>query len=755
MPIKNISDVFDAYPKSAADFMRERGQGFFIPGYQRLYAWERSHIHQLIEDIAHGVEQLLDQDDATTFIGTLITIHDTENRGVEGSARGQLPGKVMTVIDGQQRLTTLMLTYMVLHDEIDSRHVGFKNTEDHARLWIYRQSVQTLSELIDTLEEDMNYGDGDNQWYPRMIREYVDQWSRHGADAKYESPIASLLHSYGSHKRAETRAAFKVDANNTVAKSFGIVRSIIRSSITRGTGNTISYPAASQLASETALATALFNEPIPEHVGERLDDGADVRLLELFRLVVFARFALHRVVVTVVTARSEDYAFDMFESLNTTGEALTAFETFKPQVVGHEGQDQYLHSDLKHYIDRIEAYLSAGTAAQRRQQATHGLLIAFAQAESGKRLYKRPSFQRSYLHDRFRSLDDDERAHFVRQMADTASFMHCAWDRQVMPPEGPMLEGLPAVNNVDKLCLEILSKSNHSITIGPLARIYSAQRNGAETSVGEAAQMMVAFFGLWRGAKRGTAGIDDLYRTLMLEGYPERDISPLSRLAERQESSSVPSLDELRKYLRVRLEEGSIDTRDKWVALAKDIPIYTESRDLTRLLLLAATHNTVADPEYPGLVKEGRGNVLELLNYESWTNQANITIEHIAPQSETARELWPNDLYENPETIDRIGNLLLLPSNDNSSISDRPWSEKRAIYRVLAATTADEMEKLIAAARAEGIEIPPGIAERTDYLPLTSSVGLLDDDWSLQIVEERSVRLLQLAWGRLAPWLGL
>ena len=55
---------------------------------------------------------------------------------------------------------------------------------------------------------------------------------------------------------------------------------------------------------------------------------------------------MHKVGVTVVSAPGA-YAFDMFESLNTTGEPLTVFETFRPKVIQAEGLDKYENSDSK------------------------------------------------------------------------------------------------------------------------------------------------------------------------------------------------------------------------------------------------------------------------------------------------------------------------------------------------------------------------------------------------------------------------
>jgi hypothetical protein len=58
---------------------------------------------------------------------------------------------------------------------------------------------------------------------------------------------------------------------------------------------------------------------------------------EIFILLLILRFVLQRVFVADIVAKKEEYAFEMFDSLNTTGDPLTAFETFKPKVVEHIG----------------------------------------------------------------------------------------------------------------------------------------------------------------------------------------------------------------------------------------------------------------------------------------------------------------------------------------------------------------------------------------------------------------------------------
>ena len=65
-------------------FLRKK---YVIPIYQRSYAWEKYEIEQLIEDIIES--------EGNYYLGNLIVDRIDEN--------------VFSVIDGQQRLTTLFL----------------------------------------------------------------------------------------------------------------------------------------------------------------------------------------------------------------------------------------------------------------------------------------------------------------------------------------------------------------------------------------------------------------------------------------------------------------------------------------------------------------------------------------------------------------------------------------------------------------------------------------------------------------------
>ena len=111
---------------------------------------------------------------------------------------------MLLVIDRQQRLTTLLLTNICLHQEIRRRGARFEKEETAFR-WLYRQTIEVNAQLQETFEEDRKWGDGVYQWYPRMIRAYVDSWSRSKDHARYKSPIAAFIHGYSDHIRGDNR----------------------------------------------------------------------------------------------------------------------------------------------------------------------------------------------------------------------------------------------------------------------------------------------------------------------------------------------------------------------------------------------------------------------------------------------------------------------------------------------------------------------------------------------------------------------
>ena len=91
---------FDASVKEIRQILRNDGNLYAIPRFQRGYAWTRSQIQLLWSDLL--------EEDTGMFIGTILL-----NHGEVGQERVQ-------IIDGQQRLLTITILLSVIRDKISS-----------------------------------------------------------------------------------------------------------------------------------------------------------------------------------------------------------------------------------------------------------------------------------------------------------------------------------------------------------------------------------------------------------------------------------------------------------------------------------------------------------------------------------------------------------------------------------------------------------------------------------------------------------
>lgn len=767
-----IKDVFGAQPKSVWEYLCENGQGLYVPAYQRQYSWDKSKISRLFEDACHGFTMLIDHNDSITFLGTIIAIHDTQYLTVNPLVKGDVPSRVMTIIDGQQRLTTLLLINTVLHEEIRLRHAKFKDANEPAREWLLEECMKAIGRLAKTFEEDKDYGDGNYRFYPRMIRAYDDSWSRKKDKAEYKSPIGHYLHSYGLHGRGDPKKAYKFEPPQGVAdqskyKLLGDGRRTIQNlikAVAKNDQRDLELPGFDRIITSEKFQDILVKADFPVCVRGVLSVDGNDDYKELLRLVLFANFVLDRVALTIVTAKNEDYAFDMFEALNTTGEPLTAFETFKPRVIHSEGLEDYEKSKSYEYMNAVEGYLEGFGKTDDKQDATSRLIVSFALAERGEKLSKRLSDQRRFFKENYEKLEKgDPKQDFVRHLAHTAIFIQHSWPEEKAAKPNIYSAEEAATDEV-VLCLDVLRSFKHTITLGPLIRFYSEIRKAdaenrpkAVQSFIKAVKAITAFSVLWRASRRGTENIDMHYRKLMESGHASTSMPSLSRRSNNGSESPTPDADLLQKALaEILAQEGDIGLKEAWVKAAAKIPAYENQREITRFILLAAAHDSTEDKASPGLTIAGKTGLLHLLSFSHWRDENSQTVEHIAPQKR--EDGWLDELYEDDETIERLGNLTLLPRAENASLSNGSWARKKLIYKVLSADTSDELDPLLQQAKNQGIEISQSTTDllaNSRHLPMAKAAACVEGDWTLDIVEQRSVRIAELAWSRIAPWLGL
>ncbi len=102
--------------RSISEFL-SRNSTFFIPPFQRSYAWGANEIKRYFEDIKRIIQSELsdDIDKLEHFFGTLVTKDVKMAVEKNGSIKYS---NVSLIIDGQQRLTTTLIFLIALRDKV-------------------------------------------------------------------------------------------------------------------------------------------------------------------------------------------------------------------------------------------------------------------------------------------------------------------------------------------------------------------------------------------------------------------------------------------------------------------------------------------------------------------------------------------------------------------------------------------------------------------------------------------------------------
>jgi len=756
--------LFQVDMNTVETMFSQSGRGFYIPPYQRQYSWGNDEIDRLMEDLCTGLQSWLEDPDIVTFLGSIILIKDELFDQVEPAIKEHLPAEVMVVIDGQQRLSTISVLGALLHHEIVIRgkKLGKKTfSEDAWGDWLVNRYEQTAHRLLPLFQLDVGFGDC--RYYPKIIRAYEDQWSRDPSSSQYLSPIAQFINKYIDHYHTEgdSTKPFKPKSTTEGSKLVYAVVRRFRSHLRKisagmGWDNDPIFPSGNPFPKETQKY--LFKDAFPEGLDEFLqsEDGNDAR--ELLNLVAIANYLLTRCSVTLTQPMEDRFAFELFERLNTTGQQLTAYETFRPLVVKAEGLVDYRDSESHRWIKEIDKFVPLDLQYDKRTKATNDMLLPFAVAQTGTKLPKRLGLQRNWLRSTFEGLQEQsEKQRFVIELRNLVRCLNEAFHYRRDITAESRLEALDRDDDgLTVLCLDYLSLANNDICVGPLSRFYSEllMNPGAESSKAfrEAVKAAAAFFTLYRWAF-GTSGLPEVYRDLMYKNQKEEyGMPPMGRLVE---NSKMPTGKSFATYLGRRLTAHLSGNKDEWVRKVRSQSV-CRSSVVARFALFAAFHDTIVDEQAIGkaLPRLGKSGCLEMLSLSRWCDRPEV--EHIAPV--TRGSGWSDELYDD-DNINLIGNLVLLPKSVNSSANNKSWEQKRLYYRILGSPEkiADYLDS------PEAIELDVDISDLTPstvqiltasrYHAYLAPIADVTGPWTAELVRERSERLASLVWDRLSGWL--
>lgn len=783
--MKNIKDAFRTVGNSVYEYYQAPAVGLYIPIYQREYSWDTNNIEQLLEDITKGIEALveaeskLEQEEEIRFLGTIITVTHPDKYEVNPIDPSGLPSRVDLIIDGQQRLTTISLFSAYLYHSIQEIEKKLpKNIDPDIIKGIEESCSSWKKKLINIFSFDLGRGTPERK--PKIIRETLDYWTMdESIDHCYKSAVSNYLAKFinytfnnnqkitlGEHSEEEKKLKTNLNRIQTWIK-----KNVLEAHINENDEESIK-PAWKILATISQEHIWDYNRPmLAEMVTEQ--DANDRRsvssiLCSLIQIFSVCHYLLERCCFTVIQPSNIKWAFDMFQSLNATGTPLTAIETFKPNVVfaSKTSNNQYKGSKIEKYFSLVEALIKDTPDSRSKDKLTSNFLTSFRIVTDGGKLPNHFSRQRKWLDDTFSVFDTYEKKYdFVQFFGEYAAFYKKIW----LDYSGEYDQKISEVQNHSEgelcsLILLFLIESNHKMAITILARFYQeiihAETDEDKTSAIaifiEATKLIGGFYILWRSSF-SNAGLDDVYRQFFKGVKGKEDGKWIIPPHNWSYSRKPLHIDDVRTYFQGELEKKGISTKDQWIEKAKGYLKYSNSSKVCKMVLFLVSHDTIPDPEAPGLMKTAKSGTSEYLSLKKWQSKDLKTIEHIAPQKEENHSNWDPNLYLTDALFESIGNLTLLPQNINSSMGNRGWKEKLIYYQHLSEKDQEQLRQLSFKAKSEGIFLPQSTIElltNSSYKDhINSIVNFQGKNWDSEIVKNRTSRIISITWERVSKWI--
>ena len=768
--MKKIEDLFRAQAASPTETtgLFNGAVGFRVPEYQRPYDWARDNISRLFSDCLNGFHRLgtSGNADAFTFLGTLILVKEEKQEPTFG-------GVSVAIVDGQQRLTTLTLLACAL---VERMTLLSKNIDDFplsvpVRDWLRAEVDDWIRELTECAIGSQKLKGNKTYPFPRIIR-MGDQRGKSAAESEYRSALGKFLHGFGDYANGDD-IEFNPPALGAgsealkLGENFGLIRELIKNLNVSEWYET----AECSLVPFDWISRSGYRVMF-ERLGDSFHSDADqssaisevtkaTAAQELVRTLLFAAYFSRCIVLTRVITDDESAAFDIFDALNSTGEPLTAIETLKPRVIQYENgnggyagslsDDQFTR--LKRFIDETYPETSA------KQSETKALIISFGLLIEGQKLAENLSAQRNFLrtrYDRAAALSRENAQRFVTQIADVAEVRKQYWTASGIET----LANFHDQTRLDEIqqLVAFLNATKSNLVLPIIARYWrpDLKQAGDETFL-QVVRAITAFLVLRRAATGTTASIDSDFRSVMAPIGSGTNKFGLNAGVDTK--NPLLEISALRTAFRTLLSKSKakISDREKWINQAIDNPIYQQSREIARFMILVA-----ADGAEPSVTELGCWNKIGVkasdndryLDFKTWRSLNYATVEHVAPDSEQHGD-WDQGIYKNSIIRHTLGNLCLLPAKENGAIGNSSWSKKRLFYRALTEKNVAGQQARIEEALAQGMKFSNStlkILQDAKRLPLLDPLATVDN-WTIDTINARGRNIAGLVWDRLWPWL--
>ncbi|AZP35019.1 DUF262 domain-containing protein [Cronobacter sakazakii] len=771
-------DIFKAEPQSVFDVIcKRKTTGFYMPAYQRPYSWEESHIRDLFSDCENVFRNLLDSHDAIIFLGSILSVDDSIALTIYPLVKRDKPEEIKLIIDGQQRLSTLMLIILCINERLrillpslkkaitSEQDEEIKDVLDELRQVVSQLEIDTSNTVVETTAEHEVY-----KYLPKIIRSQVDCWGRSEKNALYDSPIAELLYVYQRHIMDQR--------DNSVFKPLDL--SLMSTSAKRVVNNV------KEIRKQLDCVQKGFQFQFPDSETEEkinISDLVDVdtldvcldfpvdknlalvaesypKVAEVIYIAVFAKFLLHRVCLTYVEVNNESYAFDMFEALNTTGEPLTAIETFVPKAIefiGKKRKEGAPEKELETAMDVLNSITERFENiidSKEKNLKTKALILAFVRAFEGKVKVTSLRDQRDAMLKSYENCDYDLKGVYLSQLATSANFLFDHW-QAVVPHVGKLVDS--SVLDISNLCLRYLVDMKHDIVQSLLIQFVlideKFEATGTEHSdFAKVLKSVTAFSVLWRAMSGGADGIDTVYKKLHERGV-NADQKGFT-LGHGSLTSDRFNPDVINQFFRAELENKIItkgspkDTVDeKWLDICSKQQILTKPKSI-KMLLLAGLHGVELEGVDHQISNKLSTDFLTTMMWELISGKN--AIKKVFNGGST--EGWGDEEIANPEVYNKIGNVLIDVRDGVSSCNPPSWYNlKQHLLQALANDSINDIEDILSS----DCHISEHAKRHASVLMLEKKFADITfaDKWGKQQIDERSSLLLSNAWRNLTKWL--
>lgn len=791
MPIANPSIL------TVRDLLTITG-GFYIPSFQRDYAWSVETADSLINDLHQTTESALLTPDKfhELFIGTTIFFDNPLASGV-GIKRDApvLSFPIYDIIDGQQRITTFMLLAAVLGDSIQQAREMLSEAF-HGDLDV-EPIAEHMSATIEGLKSLQALVAGnaraDPQRKPKVIRAHnasihppQDMWTLCGdVTTHYTSEISRFL-----QLRIEglsTREIFAERLRGTTLTAVG--ERISQNLKAKLDSLDIRGPLCVHHLLRSERGKLLRGLQIADEIYSLNANAESEQILQhSLYLLAFTEAWLDKTQLILIKCDDIELAFDMFQSINAAGVPLTVLEVFKPDLVQKFGSryGPEIQPDFETISKAIKESIPKNSRNKTDLKAkyTAEIVVNHARSFDGSLDVKKFfSVLRNYLKSHAEGVSAEHTKLFVKALASESLF----FEKLAKLKSGSYEDFLTHIlrfpahsesssnHNYDvygraneiTLCVLILKELGHNYALALISVFYFKVRNSDDErrnfSLDEllgVCKASLAFFTLWKGLGSQKYP-DSVYKSLFSSAT---NVSHLNG-RENQTLSFVKG-EFMRALTELSLETHGTDLgREAWASSVSGLPIYkNQNRPLAKFLLYLIHHDAAPDfgDLYHGTIKDGPGASNSIFNCQLWS--ANIQIEHISPKNQPDPLKYPahgdSRIYSDPDSIHVLGNLTLLKANENAAVSDREWPEKLHFYWSLTncgirGTITEEQlwERL-------GIESHPPSLQRlaagVDYIQHLAPLvwyGINGGRLTLDFINARSKHLAERAFDKLTHWL--